>query len=240
MVFNGDSDDQDLCTLADRKAGSNDVSFPLKDKALYANMRSRKVWKAIWKAYGGWIQDDQNNSGAPETTTSLVTTARNLYAFATAQMIMGMEWMDSSSRWRKLKKITLEKIQSMGIAESDFMTTAGDPIYYRPVQNGVRIYPDSSAARSNALKALIKRDIVAFASTSTSTTPGWDSILHEGLAIGMALDYAKANSLAVAGTLQEEWDAFLQEVVDHYSAKFRENFPPVVVKRPAIANDYVS
>lgn len=240
MVFNGDSDDQDICTLADRLAGSNDVSFPLKDKALYANKRARRVWGAIWKAYGGWMQDDANNSGQPETTTALVTTARNLYAFATAQAISGMEWLDSSSTWRKLKKITLEKIQEMGYAESNFMTTAGDPVYYRPVQNGVRIYPDSSAARSNALKAIIKRDVVAFSSSSTTATPGWDSILHEGLAIGMALDYAKANSLTCAPDLQQDWTDFLNEVSAHYQTKFKENFPAVMLKRTAIANDYVS
>lgn len=240
MVFNGDADDQDICTLADRHGGSNDVSFPLKDKALYANKRSRQVWFAIWKAYGGWMQDDSNNSGQPETTIALTTTARNLYAFASAQAIHGMEWLDANSRWRKLKKITLEQIQEKGYAESDFMTTAGDPVYYRPVQNGVRIYPDSSAVRSNALKAIMKRDIVSFASTSTTATPGWDSILHEGLAIGMALDYAKANTLAVATTLAEDWRDYISEVSAHYQTKFKENFPAIMRKGAPIANEYVS
>lgn len=240
MVFNGDTDDQDLCTLADVEAGSNDVSYPLKQKALYANMYARKIWKVIWKCYGGWMVDDNNNSGQPEATVALTTTLRNLYAFATAQSIAGMEWLDANSRWRKLKPITLERIQARGTAESDFMTTPGDPIYYRPVQNGVRIYPDSSAVRSNALKAILKRDVVPFASTSTTATPGWDATLHEGLAIGMALGYASKETLAVAANLKEKWAEFLQEVNDHYSTKFKENFPAKVERRAAIANDYVS
>lgn len=240
MIFNGDADGQDLCTLTDVKAGSNSVSYPLKQKALMANKRSRQVWRVIWKAYGGWIQDDNNNSGQPETTVALTTTLRNLYAFAAAQMIHGMEWLDSGGTWRKLKKITLEKIQERGIAESNFMTTPGDPIYYRPVQNGVRVYPDSSANRASALKAIIKRDIVAYASTSTTATPGWDSILHEGLAIGMALDYALINTLATADSLAQEWADFLADVADHYGAKFKENFPPQISKgRPDVASEYV-
>lgn len=249
MVFNGDSDDQDICTLADKMVGSNDVSFPLKTKALYANKRSREVWRTIWKAYGGWIQDDQNNSGQPELTVALVTTPRNLYAFAAAQAIYGVEWLDSSGRWRKLKKITVEKIRDKGFAETEFMNTPGDPMYYRPVQNGVRLYPDSSAARASALKAIIKRDIISFASTSTTATPGWDSVLHEGLAIGMALDHAKANNLpAAGGTLRGgfktglfgDWYDYLDEVTAHYQTKFRENFPAAIRKRPNFAGQFVS
>lgn len=240
MVFNGDADDQDLCTLADRLAGgSNDVSFPLKDKAIYANKRSREVWRVIWRVYTGAIIDDQNNSGSPELTVALVTTLRNLYAIAGAQWLHSMEWLDASGHWRPLKPITLETIKRRGQAETEFMNTPGDPIFYRPVQQGVRLYPDSSASRASALKAHFKRDIVAFASTSTTATPGWDSILHEGLAIGMALDYAKANNLPQAGgTLRggyktglfADWSDFLDQVAGHYKAKHAEFFPGTMNK----------
>lgn len=240
MVFNGASDDQDLCTLADAKAGgSNDVSFPLKLKAMYANMKSREVWLKIWEAYGGWIADDSGNSGEPEVTVALVTTARNVYAFATAQAIDAMEWLDSSGNWNPLKKITLEDITERGYAETEFMDTAGNPVYYRPVQNGVRIYPDSSASRAAALKARIRRDIVGFTSTSTSTSPGWDAIQHEGLAIGMALEYAKDNTLAVTATLQNDWTNYLASVSTHWRIKYAQNFPKVKKARPNAVSQYI-
>jgi len=39
MVFNGDSGNLDICTLADKMLGdSDDTEFPLSEKALYGNM----------------------------------------------------------------------------------------------------------------------------------------------------------------------------------------------------------
>lgn len=236
MVFNGDSNDQDLCSLADELGGSNDVSFPLKKKALYANWAMRKIWAVIWKAYGGWIADDSNNSGAPEAITNLVTTARNLYAFATAQSIYAMEWLDENGQWFPLTKITLEEIKERGIAETEFENTAGRPMYYRPVQNGVRIYPDSDTARNNALKAHISRDISSFTAASTNVSPGFDSACHEAVAIFMAYRYCKKNAPAKAPGLAQDWAEALVEIRDHYAAKFRENFPAPI--RPT-RQDYV-
>lgn len=238
MVFNGDSDDQDICTLADDLAGSNDVSFPLKQKARFANMRMREIWSVIWNAYGGWIADDSNNSGSPEVTANLVTTARNVYAFATAQLIRGMEWLDANGNWNALKKITLEEIQDMGYAETEFEKTAGMPRYYRPVQNGVRLYPDPSVARTSALKAKIARDISPFTSASTATSPGFDSTHHEGVAIGMAYQYALINRLDSKDDLAGQWSQFLERVALHWKGKFAQDFPKFR-KRPDAAGVYL-
>lgn len=240
MIFNGDSNDQDLCSLADELGGSNDVSYPLKKKAFYANWGMRKIWRVIWKAYGGWITDDTNNSGAPEAVTNLVTTARNIYAFASAQAIHAMEWQDANGDWWPLKKITLEDIKARGFAETEFETTPGDPVWYRPVQNGIRIYPDSDAARSNALKAHITRDIVEFTPSSTSTSPGFDEACHEAVAIFMAWRYVKKNSPAKAPGLQQDWLEALAEINDHYSTKFKENFPAKLnPNRPDVVSQFM-
>lgn len=237
MVFNGDADKQDLCNTADGMAGSNNVSFSLQKKARYANLACRKIWMAIWRAYGGWIADDSNNASEPEVKTNLVSTPRNLYPFATAQIIDAMEWLDANGNWNKLKKITLEEIIEKGFAETQFMTTVGDPQYYRPVQNGVRLYPDSSAARANALKARIRRDISPFTSGSTSVAPGFDSIHHEAVAIFMALQYAKDNSLDVAKTLAGDWTEAVGEITLHWKLKFSQNIPKIR-KRRDIAGQY--
>lgn len=238
MVFNEDSDDQDLCSLADGMIGSNDISFPLKKKARYANLGTRKIFMAIWRAYGGWIEDDTNNSGEPEVKVDLVTTARNLYAFATAQMIGGMEWLDSNGDWNPLKPITIEEIQERGYAETEFMNTPGNPQFYRPVQNGIRIYPDSDSARSNALKARITRDISPFTSASTDVSPGFASMHHEAVGIFMAYQQSKDESLAQANTLGADWLNALNEITNATRMKYKQHFP-VIRKRSNIASQYI-
>lgn len=245
MVFNGDADDQDLCTLADKLVKTSDTDFPLKEKALYANWGLREIFKIIWRVYGGWILDDTNNSGEPEVKTNLVTTARNLYAFATAQLIDAMEWLDANGNWNPLKPITLEEIIAMGYAESNFMTTNGNPIYYRPVQNGIRIYPDSDTARASALKARLRRDISPFASTSTSVSPGIDSTLHEAVAVFMAYKFADINTLSSLPARLADWLSFAGNgntpgsIEKHYMQKYRQQFPAAIRHRADIVQDYI-
>jgi len=251
MVFNGDANNQDICTLSDRLAKTDTTDFSLADKALYANMRMKEIFLWIWSVYGGWVADDSNNSGDQSVVANLVTTAKNIYAFAGAQMIDEMEWLDANGNWNPLLPITVEEINAMGYAESEFMKTAGNPQYYRPVQStGIRIYPDSDAARSSALKARIRRDTVAFTAASTTAAPGFDSILHEGLAIGIALTYADINGPdARALKLQKQWDGneevtkqeggFKKRVKDHYRSKFRQQHPQIKNNRPNFVSQFI-
>jgi hypothetical protein len=236
MVFNGDSDDQDICTLADKLVKTDDTDFPLKEKAMYANVGASAVWDKIMMAYGGWMPDDSNNSGQPEYATNLVS-GTQIYPFATTEYLYGMEFCDSSGNWHPLFPITLEKIRDeFHSAETDFMSANGNPLYYRPVKNGIKLYPAPNFSVSSGLKGFISRDMTAFASTSTTQTPGWDSSLHDGLAIFMALQYAKINSLPVAGGVMRggfktgllmDWGDFLSTVTQHYKEKFKQHFPKI-------------
>lgn len=248
MIFNGDSDDQDICTMADKMAKSDDTSYPLKEKAMNANWALRIIWSIIMSVYGGWIFDDSNNSGQPEATTNLVS-GTQVYAFATAQMIFELEFQDLNSVWTPLKPITLEEINALGYAESEFMKTSGYPIYYRPVKNGAKIYPASSFSVTSGLKAHIGKDITPFTSTSTTATPGFDSILHEAVPTFMALQYAGTNSLDVAKKLQKDWDSnkdvtgieggYVKRIKDHYSTKFKQHFPQTLKKARSVVEQYI-
>lgn len=246
MVFNGDANNDDLCSLADTLVKSNDVSYPLKQKAPAANRGLRMIFAAIWEAYGGWREDDSNNSGDPEVSTDL-TANTSSYAFATAQAIFGMECADAQQYWHNLKPITLEEIRELGYAENEFMTTPGIPEYYRPLQNGVKLYPAPSYNMRlvnegvAGLKAHITRDVVAFTAASTSAAPGYDSAAgHEAVAIFMALQYAKTNTKPQAGALSGDWIEALAQITRHYAKKFREQWPQNLKKaRPDYASQFL-
>lgn len=246
MQFNGHADNDDLCTLADTLVKSNDVSYPLKQKAPAANRGLRKIFAAIWEAYGGWITDDSNNSGNPEASVDLVSGTQT-YAFATAQAVFAMEVADSNQDWHELKPITLEEIKERGYTESEFMTTPGIPEYYRPVKNGVKLYPapnyNMRAANEGlaGLKAHILRDIVSVAYDDTDWVPGYDAAAgHEAVGIFMALQYAKINTKPQAAGLQQDWAEALTQISSHYQKKFREQWPQNIKKaRPDFASQFL-
>lgn len=241
MVFNGDANDQDLCTLADLLVKTDDVDFPLKEKSMYANWALREIFAIIMSVYGGWLVDDSNNSGNPEATATLAQNTQ-VHAMATIMQIHGLEWKDANGAWADLIPITLEEIHDMGAAETEFMKTPGNPKYFRPVQNGVKLYPAfSGASIPNGLKAHGPRDISAFTPASTSVSPGYDSLAgHEAVAQFMAMKFADINTLDVFPNRFNDWLTSAAKIKSYYSEKFRRDFPKAIRKRGGYADQFVS
>lgn len=234
MQFNGETNNQDLCSLADALAKSNIRSFPLKKKVLFANMRSREIWSWIFEVYGGWHYDDLNNTTEPEATTYLNASQTQYTLPIDSAHLMGVAYKDTSGSWHALTPITLETIQEQ-CAESEFMSIPGNPQYYRPLANGFKVYPASSFTQAASIKIYISRDISVFTITDTTKTPGFASEYHEAVAVGMALSHTKINTLPEAKDCQEQWDGnenetgkeggFKLRIKSFYGNRFRQLFP---------------
>lgn len=240
MVFNGDSNNQDICTLTDKLVKTDAIDFPLSEKALYANWGMREIWQAIYKAYGGWILDDRNATTIPESIGNL--TLNQFYPLPDdLQALHSVEVMDASLSWRSLKVITLEDILARGSAETEFMKIPANPEFYRPLANGFKLYPASDTARALAIRIKFTRDIVAFTPTSTNVSPGYDSTFHEDLSLFMGMTYADINTLTKrAARLQQQWTDFIARLTSHYASKAKQLFPPSLKKSRDMVAEYVS
>lgn len=227
MVFNGDANNMDICTLADIPNKSDDTSFPLWKKAMYANMGLREIFSAIYDVYGGWSFQDSNVSGVDEVTTNLLNDGTQFYAFATAQWIAGVEYKDEDDNVFPLSPITLEEIRERGYAESEFHETPSTPLYYRPVKNGIKIYPawdTNKAAVTNGLIVKIgAQDVSPFTPSSTSTQPGFDSLAgHETLADYMSMKFSDESDSNNFQKRETAWLRGLGRIRSHYKRKFME------------------
>lgn len=243
MNFNGDANTMDLCGLADRLVKTDDVDFPLSDKALYANWGSREIAREIYKSYGGLTFQDSNVAGVDEVTQTLLNDGTRFYPFVTIAAIAGMEYMDENGTKFKLEPITLEQIQEMGYAEAEFCKTPSTPRYYRPVKNGVNIYPAWSTTKAAVANGLIgkirSQDISPFTAASTSTAPGYDSLAgHEAVAAFMAQKYASINVLDCFEQRYAEWITGISGVKSHYAKKFAEM--KVAIRKQGRGGDYAS
>lgn len=242
MQFNGEANDMDLCTLSDDLlGGTDDTDFPLREKALYANWSLREIFKVILQVFGGWTIQDSNVSGEDQATTDLLADGTQFYAFAAVAWLSGVSWKDADGNYRPLTPITLQEIQDMGYAEDDFEDTPGRPQYYRPVKNGVKIYPAYDTSLSTVTDGLIAhigaQDINAFTPSSTTTQPGYDALAgHETVAVGMAYRKAKIDTLDVAGSLAEDWYTGLASIKSFYKKKFMQLKP--VVKKSSGGRSY--
>jgi len=237
LVFNGDPNNLDICTLADKLAGGqNDNNFPLADKAMYANMGMRILWGDAFIAYGGWVYDDSNRTDLPEATADLVS-GQQFYGLPITDMshLIGVEFKNQGGTWITLVPITVEKIKQNGYAESEFYKTSSTPLFYRPTATGIKLYPPANYSQASSLRIHVSRDITTFTPTSTNTSPGFDPLFHEGVSLYMALRHAQAKGLGVAGGtlrggyktgLLSDWFDFEDRFKRHYAERFKQMFPP--------------
>ena len=243
LQYNGDANNLDICTLADDMCKSNDTSFSLNEKTRYANMALRQIWMNIFEAYGGWIYDDNNLTDLPIATTDLVASQR-FYTVPVSNLshIVVVEFQNAGGTWIPLSPITVEKIHDNGYADSEFLKTPAVPMFYRPLATGIQLYPPANFSQAYSLRIHFTRDISTFTISDTTKTPGFDPQFHEGVAIYMALRYAQANSLPVAGGVMRggyktgllaDWSDFTDKLKRHYSERFKQMFPPRMRVRDA-------
>ncbi len=235
MQYNGETNNQDICSLADDLADSNSSSFPIKNKTRFANMGMREIWGWIWEAYNGWFYDDSNNTDLPEATATLTADQRQITLPIDSAHLAGVEYKDTSGTWHPVKPITLEQIKDRGYSETEFMKTSGNPTYYRPLANGFILYPPANFTQAASLKVYISRDISTFAITDTTKVPGFPSEFHEAVAVFIALHY-KSLAPKKLLRLQNQWDGneaqsgreggFKTRIKSFYGSRFRQLFPP--------------
>lgn len=234
MVFQGDSDGQDIVSLADDFAGTNSTSYPIAKKVRAANTGERLIMAVIYQAYGGWHFDNKNNPDLPEGVANLVADQQFYLLPDEVGALNGVSYLDSSGTWHKLHPITLEAIRESAVDEQEFMSTPGNPLYYRPVANGFKIYPASDASRTGGLGADVDRDTVPFTTASTNQEPGFDRLFHEALAVFIALQHLELKNKVAARTYQKKFDnendanfppGYIQRIKAHYQTKFKQLFP---------------
>lgn len=236
MQYNSHATNQDIVTMAEKLVSANSVSFPIKEKTLYANQACRLIWSWIHEAYGGWLYDDSNNTDFPEATTT-ITSGQTDYALPTeASFIQGVSVKNTDGVWHKLQPITLEQIQEIE-AESEFMKTSSIPRYYRLLAKSIKLYPPSNFTQSASLKIHEAREISGFSTTDTTKTPGFDSQYHEAVPTYMALQYAKINGLPNKNDLMQDWLIYEKTIKSDYRRRFAELFPARITVRD-VTRDY--
>jgi hypothetical protein len=238
MVYNSNATGQDIVSLADSYCKSNSVSFPIKEKTLYANEGNRIILSEIFNAYGGMKYDDRNNTNLPISTTNIVS-GQDDYALP-----LDLSWIEkvyvqdeNSDIWRELEPISLENIKD----EPDFMDVDSVPMFYRVIGNSIKIYPATNFSKDDALMIEYARDISTFATTDTIKTPGFDQQYHGAIAIYMSYQYELANHItSPTGKIPHEdaWLDILARIKRHYTQKFKQLYP-TRIKITNTINEYI-
>lgn len=248
MQFSGETNNQDIVSMSRDLVKANSKSFETKAITRYSNQALRLIWSWIFLVFGAWVFDDSNQTDIAEATTNVNSgDARFTFPIDSAH-IQAVEWKDLQGNWHRIHPTTLEEIEEI-CAEGQYMTTPGNPLKYRLVANGIKVYPAFNFTQDDSLKIFFSRDIVAFTVNSTTQVPGFPAQYHEAVPTFNALQFAKINILKNAVSLQKDWDGnedvtgkeggYKLAIKKYFANRYRQMFPPKIRNPRDITSDYI-
>lgn len=197
----------------------------------YANQALSQVWHEIFMVYGGWQFDDANQSDLPSAIADL-TSGTGGYALPSgAVSIRHIEVKNSGGDWVRLSPISQEKILEVS-AVREFQSTNGMPLYYSLVGSTVQLHPAPNYNSTGGLAVYFDRDMVAFADTDTTATPGFASPYHNIISLMAALSWLIINkpSDKVTDRVEKRIAERLRDLKSFYSRRWQQmNRPRMTV-----------
>lgn len=234
MVFNSESNNQDLVSLLNDLTGMDNNVYALNAKTRDMNTANRTIWSWIHDAYGGWMYDDSNSTDFPTATATLTSGQQDYTIPSEALTARGIDIkLNGSSVWQKLIPMTEEQIRDI-MSEKQFMSTASQPMYYTAYSNSLKLYPAPNYTQSASLRISYDRGSSAFTPTDTTKTPGFASEFHDAVAYGAASIFAKYKGLPQKNDLELEWQKWERRIKSYYSQRWAEMFPARLTVRDSV------
>lgn len=194
MQFNDVAGDQGLVQDIDFLIGTDDESYPIKQKTRNINNAFDKVASLIMRADGKWEFDDNNFDTLPVGTTDLVNGQAD-YEISAADFldILRVEIIQQNGLYLWCNPISYE--DRRGVAMTEWERTPGQPMFYDKVGNSVVLYPTPNFNYAAGVKVYFKRNPSYFVYTDTTKEPGFAKQYHKLLSYYAAVDYCIANSM---------------------------------------------
>lgn len=195
------------------------------------NEGGSKIWQWIFMASGGWKYDDSNQTDLPQATQNLDSGTGKYTLPDGALVINKIQAKDSAGNWVDLAPYDLEQLE--GVAEEEWQKTNGVPNAYRLLGSTIILKPAPSYDSTGGLKVFFDRGSVAFVSTDTTKTPGFDSLFHDLPAVYASMQWWKVKDPqnGTLAMLRGDWQRGEEDVKEFYSKKWPANQPKVRTKR---------
>ena len=224
---------EDDANLADAYISGN--ATRLAQQTAIANSVYARANFLIMTARDDWSWDDTSHTDQAVTTTSIVSDQGD-YTFlvntpdSTKDYLRPtrVEIKDSAGNWVRLVKKDLRR-HTGSISES--RTNTGTPTSFD--FNGTSIFLDAipNYASTGGLKIWFDRAFLQFSTSDTTKRPGFASLFHEYIPLGMLYKWEKKNLPAKSEQTKRDMMEMEQAIQKHYSKRDKTEQP--IIRRPA-------
>lgn len=208
---------------------TNSSSITAANLTLFTQNAEDRVNQLLLRADQRWSFDDSNYSDLPIATTGLVSGQQD-YSLATTHFTIDrVEVQDTAGNWTVLRPISNQEIQFESL--ESHLKTNGLPIEYRKVGNSIFLYPIPNYTQAASLKVYFTRGVLKFdyslgtftdGTGSTASSPGFNAMFHDLIALWASYDFAVANALGNAQGVMAAIQQKEQELNDFYGLRRKD------------------
>lgn len=175
-------------------AQTNANAYPVADLVRSANAANERVCALVNRHDRRWQFDSTEQTDLP-IATATITSGQQDYSLETSHLTIDrVEVKDSGGNWHRLKPIDQQELKrDKEVALTEYQETTGLPQEYDVIGNSIFLYPVPNYTQAASLKAYFTRGPVAFVTSDTTRTPGFNSLFHDLIPLWCAYDYAVAN-----------------------------------------------
>lgn len=195
----------------------------------YINSGLNRVTSLILQADGRWEWDDNNNTDYPIATASLVADQKDYQLAVSHLKIIRVEVKDEDGNWHLINPIDQADVYDQSL--TDFLKTAGSPLYYDKVADSLFLYPSPDYSQAASLKLYFQRPPSYFETTDTDKVPGFNSLYHRLVALIASRDYALMKTLGSSKSLVDLVIQGEQDLSDNYSLRNKDERIHLSTKR---------
>lgn len=172
--------------------GSTSGTYEDSDKIRNINIAYQATTNLIWESCVDWQYDDSNSTTLPVAKGTLVHNRQDYTLPSTAQRVHRVEIQDHSGNWLRLEPFDIHG-NSQAMPEILGGST-GTPRFYDLVGRSVLIYPiphSGYVTTASGIAVYVDRDVTNFATTATTTVPGFAVPFHRILSYSAAIDFVQ-------------------------------------------------
>lgn len=220
----------EILAEARRLSKTNSTRYTTADATASANRALKRINKIIQKSDARWQYHDSNNSSLSISTTALVANQQDYSLASYHKKIERIEILNENQTWNKLLPVDQTDLYNQSL--TDFLKTAGDPVYYDLVGTSVFLYPKPDYSQNASLKVFFQQGPSLFLTSDTSKEPGFDSDFHDLVPLWMAYDYLWINvSEKAARKLETLISSMEDELAEAYALRNRDEKNPRITTR---------
>lgn len=227
MQFNGHIDDFDICSDIDYWASTDDVTYPLVDKARNSNLALSRISSKIMKFDRTWKHVSSNSTTIPIAVTNLEAGIDN-YTFATTHLkilstrIIGKDGKKKTLIAKDRRKMT-----------DDELNATGEPIHYDKIGSSLMPFPvpDYSAVGGIEIEYQPGASIDFFSPSDTTQEPGFNPDFHRLVSLYAARDYCAIHNRERLTIIDAEIKTMEADLEQFFESRDVDDEPKFVVKK---------